>query len=252
LGTLYRDGYLRFNLADELALPHLDNHYEKLKAAFADLPIDSYGVGLHRYRRYTAAILLPWERSLHWLPKSKGPDGELNLSYYQAAYNPEHPDTVRSFPALSADTEQNPLLQEMVLFDFSLTRWPPELESAPFYVGVHLVKLLAALPGQTAMTSPNCLHQDGEPFHFAHLMFRENAVGGGNVVAAVSCAGEQPDEIAPDKIITRFQLDRPLEGYGIRDDLVSHHLDPIAKGTGPGPGVRAAILIDITPMRKDV
>lgn len=252
MGTLYIDGYARFSLTDELTLPDLDSHYRQLKRAFDELPADPYGAGLNRYRRYSAAILLPWQRSLHWLPKSEDPESGLVLRYYQAAYNPEHPDIVRSFPALGSDVENNQLLQEMILFDFSLTEWPPELSSAPFYVGVHFIKLVAVRPGDTAMTSPNCLHQDGEPFHFAHLIYRENAVGGGNVIADVACAGAQPPDVLEEQIIEQFELSRPLDGYGIRDDVVSHHLDPIAKGPGPGPGVRAAILVDVTPMRKDV
>ena len=252
-GALATKGYERYDLVSALTVDDLWGRYAELRSAFADLPPDPYGAGLNRYRRYAAAILLPWQLSVHWLPSTYDPAlADQVLRYYQGDYNGEHPGAVRNFPALPVEVLRNPLLEAIVLFDFAQTDWPPAYAMSPFYVGVHFIKLRARRAGERGMTSPNCLHQDGEPFHFAHLVERSNAVGGENVIGELGCLGMLPDEAPEKELIDRFTLTEPLEAYGIRDDRVSHHLEPITKGDGSAPGLRTAILVDITPMRKDI
>jgi hypothetical protein len=122
----------------------------------------------------------------------------------------------------------------------------------PIHVGVHLIKLLVAAEGEEAFSSPNEIHQDGEPFVFTHLIYRQNAEGGENIFAAPSYRGSQPADVPPDDRIAEFTLVKPLESYGVRDVLVSHYLGPIYRGPGPEPGERAVILTDFVPMRQRI
>lgn len=220
---------------------------------FAGLPLDPYGEpGLNRYRRHTSAVFLPWKRELHWLPKARNPEFGEVAHYSQGSYNPEHPDMNRWFPAVSARAEANPLLREIVFFDFGQTHWSVNELHRPLHVGVHFIKLRVESGDGRAVSSPNHLHQDGEPFHFAHLVYKRNAAGGTNYVADPECAGSQPHEIPPGRLLDRFDLEEPLESYGIHDEMVSHHVDPIRRAGGPGPGERAVVLVDITPMTKSL
>jgi hypothetical protein len=253
IGTLRVNGYDRYNLFDHLVVDDISTHYAALRDVFSTLPADPYGPGLNRYRRYGAAIYLPWNESLNWLPATHDPElGDDVLRYYQGGFNAEHPGEVRAFPALPPAVLANPLLQAVLRFDYAQGAWPDELATTPFYLGVHFIKLLAAEPGDLAMTSPNHLHQDGEPIHFAHLIERVNASGGENIICGVDQVGKSPADVPEDAILERFTLTEPLQAYGICDHLVSHHLDPVSKGDGSGPGHRSAVLVDVTPMRKDI
>ncbi|MDT0442057.1 2OG-Fe dioxygenase family protein [Streptomyces johnsoniae] len=251
--SLTADGFERFSLSEKFEPELIDTWYEGLKAEFADLPADPYGdPELRRYRRHSSAVLLPWERRLHWVPKIDHPEYGEVAHYFQGGYNPEHQDEDRYFPAIAARAENNPLLERIVLFDFAQTWWGRQERSLPLHVGVHFIKLAVADGEGAAVSSPNFLHQDGEPFHFAHLVYKQNAVGGTNYVADVQCAGAQPADISPELLVATFDLEQPLDSYGIHDERVSHHVDPIRRGDEPCPGERAVILVDITPLVKAV
>lgn len=251
--SLRTRGFEQFRLSEEFEPTLIDTWYEDLKAEFADLPPDPYGDHrLNRYRRHSAAVLLPWEGRLHWIPKTHDARHGTVTRYFQGGYNPEHRDLDRWFPAVSQRTESNPLLERIVLFDFAQTWWSERERAAPLHVGVHLIKLSVAEGDGSAVSSPNFLHQDGEPFHFAHLVYKKNAVGGTNYVADPACAGAQPGDVPAHRLRAVFDLEQPLDSYGIHDERVSHHVDPIRRGDEQGPGERAVVLVDITPMTKVV
>ena len=94
------------------------------------------------------------------------------------------------------------------------------------------------------------LHQDGEPYTFAHLIYRRDAEGGENVIATPQCAGSIPDDVAAEGILDRFVLHRPLDSYGVKDDLVSHYVAPVTVAAGAVTAERAVLLIDFTPMTQ--
>ncbi|MER5851753.1 2OG-Fe dioxygenase family protein [Streptomyces sp. NPDC002012] len=251
--SLTANGFERFSLSREFEPDLIDTWLGELKEEFADLPPDPYGDPLlHRYRRHSCAVLLPWEKKLHWVPKvSDARLGEVT-HYFQGGYNPEHKGMDRFFPAISARAESNPLLERIVLFDFAQTWWSERERNLPMHVGVHFIKLSVEDGDGTAVSSPNFLHQDGEPFHFAHLIYKRNAIGGTNYVADVVCSGNGPGEVSPDLLKASFDLEEALESYGIHDERVSHHVDPIRRGNESCPGERAVVLVDITPMVKAV
>ncbi|MFE7467781.1 2OG-Fe dioxygenase family protein [Streptomyces sp. NPDC057499] len=251
--SLAANGFERFSLSKEFGPELVGRWLGELQEEFTDLPPDPYGNPLlHRYRRHSCAVLLPWEKKLHWVPKAD--DGHLGevTHYFQGGYNPEHQGMDRYFPAISARGEANPLLKRIILFDFAQTWWSERERNLPLHVGVHFIKLSVGDLDGTAVSSPNFLHQDGEPFHFAHLVYKRNATGGTNYVADVACAGSVPGEVPPESLMATFDLEEPLESYGIHDERVSHHVDPIRRGEDSGPGERAVVLVDITPMVKEV
>jgi hypothetical protein len=136
------------------------------------------------------------------------------------------------------------------MFDFQQTYWDDDDLAFPLHVGVHLVKLVADRDGTEAVASPNELHQDGESFSFAHLVYRRNSEGGINIIAPPHFRGKQPEEVPHRERLAEFQLTGPLESYGVADKLVCHYVSPVRKGKGAGPGERAVVLTDFTPTRQ--
>src|SRR5699024_4715361 len=83
------------------------------------------------------------------------------------------------------------LLREIIMADYHETFWKEEEKIMPIHVGVHFVKLLVTQDGEKAVSSPDCLHQDGEPFTFAHLIKRENVKGGTNAIGIPAVRGSR-------------------------------------------------------------
>ena len=115
---------------------------------------------------------------------------------------------------------------------------------ARYNLSVHFIKLCVKKEGDRATSSPDCLHQDGEPFTFAHLIERSNVIGGTNAIAIPEAAGNKPEDVDNNDLIEVFEITEPLESYGVYDPKVSHYVSPIKKGNGNQIGVRSVILID--------
>lgn len=245
-----RLGFVRHDLASHFGVTDDDKSYTALTTAFDHIPEDAYAPGSGRYRRYARGLILPWSGQFTWIPPlERQPRTGLN-GYYQGTYNPEHTGMVRYLPDIGQEARRNDLLLEMIMFDFEQTYWNEEDLAGPLHVGVHLVKLTTNKDDMDAVSSPNELHQDGEPFTFAHLVYRRNIEGGVNVIAPPRFRGRQPEEVPDGERLAKFELTDPLESYGVADDLVAHYVSPVRKGKGVEPGERAVILIDFTPMRQ--
>ena len=250
--TLSRQGYDRWDLGAHFGIDEENTDYKALKASYEDLPKDPYALGSGRYRRYARGMFLPWSREFIWMPATESQARDGMNGYYQGDNNPEYVGVTRDLPAISQEVCANKLLLDLIQFDFSQTRWDEDDSVWPLYVGVHLIKLHIEEDGHEAVSSPNELHQDGEPYVFAHLIYRHNAEGGGNLIATPEYRGKQPEDVPPADRLAEFQMERPLEAYAITDDLVSHYVGPIRKGDDPEPGERAILLADWVPMRHRI
>jgi hypothetical protein len=248
--SLRHDGFCRFAAGDIAPASVARDGIGRLQAAVEHLPIDSHAPSANRYRRYSNAIVLPWSRRLEWLPNRTGPEGPFAEYYQEAQFNSEFPALVRQFHPLEEDLKQDPFLHAILWHDFDLTAWAwSDVQLArPFAVGVHLVKMLAAEAGSRSTSSPNHLHQDGEPFTFVHLMLRDNVVGARTVVAHPGCVPKMPEDVDRSQIYADFELREPLESYGVHDVAVSHYVSGIERGPEDRPGIRSALLTDFTPL----
>ena len=247
------DGHARYDVAAELGINVQDDkNYLALRDAYADLPPDPYAPGSGRYRRYARGMFLPWSKEFLWMPATESQLRNGMHGYYQGDHNPEYVGVVRDLPAISDFVCRNQLLLDMIQFDFDQTRWDEDDSVWPLFVGVHLIKLHIEEAGREAVSSPNELHQDGEPFVFAHLVYRTNAEGGGNLIAPPKYRGKQPADVPQQDRLSEFDLENPLESYAVTDHLVSHYVGPIHKGDDDGPGERAIVLTDWVPMRHRI
>jgi hypothetical protein len=239
--SLQTVGYCRFQLHDDAG------GLGRLQAAVDRLPQDPYAPTANRARRYSNGVLLPWSRQIEWMPNRMGPHGPYS-EYYQGDYNPEYMSMTRRLVPFEDELLADPFLHQVVWNDFDLTFWHEAQLVRPFVVGVHLVRLLVTSAGDVAISSPNHLHQDGEPFTFVHLVKRDNAVGCRTAVGVPACAGKMPEEVDASCLHTQFELLTPLESYGVHDPKVAHYVSALERGTEDRPGVRAALLTDFTPL----
>lgn len=239
-------GYIRFDLRNELAYPELEEDLKQLQKAFLDLPLDPYAPETHRYRRYSRAIILPWNEEIHWLPNYIREDGTAVCEYYQGTFNNEYVEEYRAFPPLSDEIKQNRLLNKILLFDYKQTFWHPRELIQPIHIGVHFVNF-AVKQNEVSVASPNCVHRDGEPFTFAHLITYHNVKGGINAIADLSAAGKDRNSVMDEDIFEEFILTEPLQSYGVCDRMVSHYVSPIQCGPNDNYAERGMLLIDYTP-----
>ncbi|MER7707456.1 2OG-Fe dioxygenase family protein [Kitasatospora sp. NPDC097605] len=239
VATVRRHGYARLSAAGlGIDTEAMAEDFARLADAYRDLPPDPYALATNRFRRYSHAVHLPWTGLLSYSPGA--PDAEFGTvtEYWQDEHNPDYPRMRRRLPDLPAALRDNRLLDALIRADLGQALWLEELHRVPVYVGVHLIALGVRERGQEAVSSPNCLHQDGgspATFTFAHLVGRRNVEGGENVIATAESAGRQPDDLPRDAVLARFVLSEPLDGYGVHDHRVSHYVGPVRLG-GDGAG----------------
>ncbi|MFE4263652.1 2OG-Fe dioxygenase family protein [Streptomyces sp. NPDC056883] len=221
----------------------------RLQEGFAALPADPYAPGTNRFRRYSHAVYLPWKDELSWIPGIPDPVHGTVTNFSQGEDDPEHPRKLRVLPDIPEALRGNALLLRLLRWDIEQVLSLRDLTRRPLWAGVHLIRLGVDLPGQDAVSSPNCLHQDGgsaSTFTFAHLISRTNVTGGENVIATPGSAGLQPEDPWAD-VHARFTLTDPLEGYAVHDHRVSHHVGPVRTGSAPGPGERSILIVGLAP-----
>ncbi|MEB4887689.1 2OG-Fe dioxygenase family protein [Priestia aryabhattai] len=243
--NLQQYGFEKFDITKEIKVAEQD--LESLKMEFENLPSDSYAPGLNRYRRYSRAVIIPGEDRVEWIKDMEGEDGEKVSEYFQGSFNPEFTDEYRCFPSLSQNTKENDLLNKIIQIDFNKTYWGLRDLLLPVHVGVHFVKLKVESDDQEAISSPNHLHQDGEPFTFAHLISAVNLDGGVNAIATPKHAGSLPENVPSEDLLAEFKLEKPLESYGVSDEMVSHYVSSIKKDKPGTIAERSVILIDFMP-----
>ncbi|MFK4492405.1 2OG-Fe dioxygenase family protein [Bradyrhizobium sp. USDA 336] len=245
---LARTGYARLDAAFFTGEgPDGDAARRKFAESCCDLPPDEHGLGANRYRRHGLFIVFPWNGTMVPIPSHWDEAGRRFVSHYlqSAGANPEHQGKVRSFAPLTEEQRNSSFLQKVIWSCLHVT--PLRNVPQPVAVGCHIVRLVAK-PGSPAMASPNCIHQDHEPFTFAALIERRGVIGGENLIAAPEAANQHPDEVERSAIIARFTLEHPWDGWVVDDKKVSHYLSPVEIAAGYDEGHRLILLVDFTPM----
>ena len=224
---------------------------ELIKQNFASLPKDPYAeTTANRFRAYSNLILIPWERCLFWIP-TENKNGQHLSSYWQGNYNDEYQGKIRHFTALNTAVKNSTILKNLILHDFDLTFWKKYNCHFPLYIGVHFVKLLVSAKNPRAISSPNCMHRDGEAFTFAHLFARHNVTGGTNYIAGPEWANDTLSNIPCRHIKAKFELHETFETYAVCDQLVSHYVSPVELENKDIPfGCREIILLDFSAMKQ--
>ena len=171
-------------------------------------------------------------------PSWSGP----RISTYEQAssFNPQDGNTTRHFPELTPGLRNNRLLKRLILFDLDQLPLSDAQRSSPVDVGVHLIRMVAT-PGRPGTSSPNCLHKDGEPWTFVHLIDRDGIEGGESIVADNSRS-----------IVFETVLDQLLDTLVVDDKCVYHMVREVYALPTRERGFRTALLIDFTPLKPDL
>lgn len=233
----------------EPAIDYSARDRELLEQEFSALEPDEFAPsGVRRFRRYGNGIIIPWanRKQVFWIPPVTS-GGICRAGYDQGSNNPEHAQ-IRYFNALSEECRTSDILQQLILDDFSHTFWKHVGQAFPIYFGVHFVKLQAHDSVERGISSPDCFHQDGEPFTFAHLVKRSPSTAGGhNYIGRTSVRNRPLGEVASDDIIADFTLNNFLESFAVHDPRVCHYVDPIRRdANSEGVAERCIMLIDFS------
>jgi hypothetical protein len=221
--------------------------WETLIQSFNDLPADPNDESGMRKRRYGRYLYFPSADMLFEQPPVEAHDGQLKVEYIQPlSKNSVDGGKRRLFTPLHPVTRSNRALRDLIRADYKALPARSEWRNMPVTVGVHQVKIEPRW-GEPGVSSPNCLHQDGEPFTFVHLARKHNITGGLNYVAVPEAAGYRPENIEWDVIHARFTLERPLDTFVVDDQRVSHHVEEVYPIFPNEAAERSVFLIDFTP-----
>ncbi|CAN0620847.1 conserved protein of unknown function [Burkholderia multivorans] len=226
-----------------------------LEEEFSRLEHDEFAPhGVRRFRRYGNGIIIPWARKdkIFWIPPVAS-GNVCRAGYDQGGNNPEHAN-IRYFNSLSEQCKASDILQQLILDDFSHTFWEHVGQEFPIYFGVHFVKIQAHDTEERGTSSPDCFHQDGEPFTFAHLVRRSASTDGArNYIGRTSIRNRSLDQVAVDDIVADFTLNRFLESFAVHDPRVCHYVAPVRKAVdSDGVAERSIILIDFSQTRQKI
>lgn len=245
--TLKKDGFAAFKGASFAMNAEIQQSLDALIASFDDLPPDQYDETELRKRRYGRFVYIPWADVLLEQPSVVDTNGITVVEYFQPlSLNSVDGGKRRPFTPLHAATRSNRALRELIRFDYWSLPERRDWLGMPITVGVHQISMMPN-SSRHAVSSPDHLHQDGEPFTYVHLIRRENVAGGMNYVAGPQCAGFHPRELEQDAILAKFTLEGCLDSFVVDDSMVSHHVDEVFCIKGQQEARRDVFLIDFTP-----
>ena len=242
-------GFIQY---ESININDIDMSY--LQQEFKSLELDPFRPSeTLRYRCYGNALILPWEDELKvkWIP-SKNINNKNLSGYDQGGNNPEH-SSMRYFASIHEKVKRTSFLNDLVIEDYKLTFGFEDL-SLPVYVGIHFVKLYSTDMSLPSISSPDCFHQDGELFTFAHLVYRsENADGGVNYFACTTQRNLRLEDVDQSKIISSFTLKNFGDSFAVHDPDVCHYVSPITpKKNEIKSAERWMILIDFSKTKQDI
>jgi hypothetical protein len=251
-GRLFRDlnenGWARLDPGSLLEAADQDAALSLFRKVFETLPGDPYCKFGTRRRRFAQFRLTPSNRHLEPIPSQyDAVTGRYYAEYFQLkSVNPDDGGRGRRFSALDAKTADDASIHKIIWNCYDLIEWCTQHQHASKIVGFHTVRYEPSR-GREAVGSPNVFHQDGEPYTFAILIERKGVEGGVNYVATPTAANRRLDDVRECDILDKFILERPFEGFGVCDRMVSHYVSPLRKNPACQAGFRNVLLIDFTP-----
>lgn len=113
---------------------------------------------------------------------------------------------------------------------------------APYVSPIDLLRCVLDEVWPAGHDSPDCFHQDGEPFTFAHSVRRaSNACGGTNYIGSVDVRNRALNDVLDGEIIASFELREFMDSCAVHDPRVSHYVTPIRKATNHGEDAERCI-----------
>ncbi|KAI8908281.1 2OG-Fe dioxygenase-domain-containing protein [Powellomyces hirtus] len=252
--NLKTTSHVRFNASRFVGLSEeeVQDGIRQLENDFDTIPKDMFVPSdWSRFRSYSRAIVLPWERPMRvrYLPPYHDEDGNERVPYNQGVFNMDCSNVRRWYSPVSENIRNLPLLNRMILMDVAVCDWSEDELRHPIVVGIHFVKTAPNPSWPVGINTPNALHQDGHKFSFVHMVRRRNAAGGENIVAKPEHADKHPSTIPAEDILDTFTLEEPLDGFAVYDNKCTHFAGAVYQAR-PGDEYteRSVFILDVEPM----
>jgi hypothetical protein len=243
-------GYIVFSATEWGADPTFALHARELAAHFSDISTDPSDATGYRKRGFMQCLLFPWRRTLARVPdRIEQETGAIYASYFgHPAYHCGQTVPEKRMSPLVLDDAAYQVLEEVIWRDFDLIASKLVTVTYPILSGIHVIAMTTAASSTGARSSNDCLHTDGEPFTFGHLLERVAVIGAENVIARRECDGQRPEGLSETDVLARFTLSEPFAGFAVNDQLVSHYVSPVHSAPGTRSGRRTILLIDFAPL----
>lgn len=214
---------------EHLDLPASARAYQAgLAAEWDALDRDNYlkGGARFRERRYGRYCYLPSRDDIQLLE---------HQPYYQSrAANGYAGGIRRHVSPLTTSSVHNPLLDELIRFDFAQFPVADEHLDDTWSVACHQFRIIAT-PEEVGDPTPEGIHRDEIDFGAIHLMSRTNAAGG---ISRVYDDDRQ--------LLAQFQLQSALDTMFWADSKILHAVTPITVLDPPEPAVRDILILGYT------
>lgn len=211
---------------EDVVIPaNLESEGARFFGEWQDLELDRYLRGGARFRRRRFAWFFfdaADERiSRHPVETYFQPSG---LNSYGGGID-------RSFAPISQASGESPFLHHLIRFDFRQLPIPEERQAQRWTVDVHQIRV-EVNSDEEGLPTPEGMHRDGDDYVCAHLIARENVLGGESSVS---------DDDG--KVLARTTLSKPLDTLVVWDPFVLHGVTPIMPRERGMPALRDMLLI---------
>jgi hypothetical protein len=205
--------------------PSVRQHEDLLAKEWEDLEVDKYlqNGARFRERRYDRFGYVPSEDRI-WLRPHR--------PYFQSSKVNQYGGGIqRDVPPLTRTTVDNPLLNELIRFDFAQFPVDPAQLSQPWDVQVHQFRII----GRTAELgepTPEGPHRDEVHFGAIHLISRTNVGGGISQVYGKD-----------KRLRAELCLTSPMDTMFWSDEMILHAVTPITVLDDEWPAVRDVLIL---------
>lgn len=179
-----------------------------------------------RERRYGRFLYIPRERNFRLLAHQPYFQSETANRYAGGIHRVVEPVTEAAV--------KNPLMRELVEFDFDHFPVEDERLDHPWLVACHQFRIIAR-PEEIGEPTPEGVHRDEIDFGAIHLMSRTNADGG------ISSVYDNDE-----RLTAQFQLQGPMDTMFWADRKVLHSVSPITVVDHSAPAVRDILILGYT------
>lgn len=205
--------------------PSVRQYEEMLAKEWETLEVDKYlqNGARFRERRYDRFLYVPSEDTIQLRP---------HRPYFQSTSVNQYGGGIqRDVAALTQSTLDNPLLAELLRFDFAQFPVDPEQLYRPWDVQCHQFRIIGSA-AELGQPTPEGPHRDEVHFGAIHLMSRTN-VGGG-----VSQVYDQDKQLQAELCLTA-----PMDTMFWSDELILHAVTPITVLDDEWPAIRDVLIL---------
>lgn len=184
-----------------------------------------------RRRRYARMRVEPIAKTLELFEHDR---------FFQAKkFDQLYGDIHRSFAPMEYADYGNDFLQELVIDSYLSLPLPKEMNSEPFEVSVHMIRIQATPNSEIGRPAPEGIHRDGYHFGSIHLMRRENILGADNHIYDLK-----------KNRIDAVVLTQPMDSIYFDDRAIFHGVSPFEPAAKALVATRDMLILLYQPLSE--